>query len=256
MRSSRWCLLMTTLIGRWRLYFRCLRLFCFFLSYHLLLCRHSLIIQLVVVERLSGHPDNFSVSTFETKNPWKKLRAHKRDHNNYTNADKYIRMYAHKTHENRRDVSPLVALSFPSCTLMLSLWLFRSLSPFSTFAADIYDKVQEELEAVGFDTECLGGGRILHDPSKRSIQVYGYSQVCYQLTFIIFNDPHVPRLELESLTNRLLYNPPTLVKQIIPLLGKERRIRRRFIFFSASVSFALNSFHLPLTSSTVSLITG
>ncbi|XP_046652644.1 14 kDa phosphohistidine phosphatase-like isoform X2 [Daphnia pulicaria] len=46
----------------------------------------------------------------------------------------------------------------------------------ASFHADIYDKVQEELEAVGFDTECLGGGRILHDPSKRSIQVYGYSQ--------------------------------------------------------------------------------
>ncbi|KAK4022697.1 hypothetical protein OUZ56_008149 [Daphnia magna] len=42
--------------------------------------------------------------------------------------------------------------------------------------ADIYDKVQEELEAVGFDTECLGGGRIMHDSDKRSIQVYGYSQ--------------------------------------------------------------------------------
>jgi hypothetical protein len=93
---------------------------------------------------------------------------------------------------------------------------------FSTFAADIYDKVQEELEAVGFDTECLGGGRILHDPSKRSIQVYGYSQVCYQLAFIIFNDPNVPRLELESLASWLLYNPPIVVKQITSLLGRKK----------------------------------
>nr|CAH0105407.1 unnamed protein product [Daphnia galeata] len=46
----------------------------------------------------------------------------------------------------------------------------------AAFHADIYDKCQEELEAAGFDTECLGGGRILHDPSKRSITVYGYSQ--------------------------------------------------------------------------------
>ena len=43
--------------------------------------------------------------------------------------------------------------------------------------ADIYDKVQEELEAAGFDTECLGGGRISHDAEKRTIQVFGYSQV-------------------------------------------------------------------------------
>jgi hypothetical protein len=82
--------------------------------------------------------------------------------------------------------------------------------------------VQEELEAVGFDTECLGGGRILHDPSKRSIQVYGYSQVCYQLAFIIFNDPNVPRLELESLASWLLYNPPIVVKQITSLLGRKK----------------------------------
>lgn len=133
------------------------------------------------------------------------------------------------------------ALSRPSCTLMLSLR--HRLTPFSTFAADIYDKVQEELEAVGFDTECLGGGRILHDPSKRSIQVYGYSQVCYQLAFIIFNDPNVPRLELESLASWLLYNPPIVVKQITSLLGKRNEEYEagpgrtgRFIFYSASVS--------------------
>lgn len=123
------------------------------------------------------------------------------------------------------------------------LSLRHRLTPFSTFAADIYDKVQEELEAVGFDTECLGGGRILHDPSKRSIQVYGYSQVCYQLAFIIFNDPNVPRLELESLASWLLYNPPIVVKQITSLLGKRNEEYEagpgrtgRFIFYSASVS--------------------
>lgn len=42
---------------------------------------------------------------------------------------------------------------------------------------DIYDKVQAELEASGFDTECLGGGRIFHDPIKGNVMVYGYSQV-------------------------------------------------------------------------------
>lgn len=48
---------------------------------------------------------------------------------------------------------------------------------FSLHAADIYDKVQEELAKNGLDTECLGGGRILHEPDKGSISVFGYSQV-------------------------------------------------------------------------------
>ena len=43
--------------------------------------------------------------------------------------------------------------------------------------ADIYDKVQEELSIAGMETECLGGGRILHDTSKKTIHVFGYSQV-------------------------------------------------------------------------------
>jgi len=42
--------------------------------------------------------------------------------------------------------------------------------------ADIYEKVQGELEAAGMETECLGGGRILHDKAQRTIQVFGYSQ--------------------------------------------------------------------------------
>lgn len=45
--------------------------------------------------------------------------------------------------------------------------------------------MQEELEAVGFDTECLGGGRIFHDVEKRSIQVFGYSQVSYLSLFVV-----------------------------------------------------------------------
>merc|ERR1711911_9839 len=45
----------------------------------------------------------------------------------------------------------------------------------ASFHADIYDKIQEELDALGLDTECVGGGRILHDSEKKSIYVYGYS---------------------------------------------------------------------------------
>ena len=45
-------------------------------------------------------------------------------------------------------------------------------------AADIYDKVSEELEKGGhLDCECIGGGRIKHDAQAKKIHVYGYSMV-------------------------------------------------------------------------------
>ncbi|XP_068191072.1 14 kDa phosphohistidine phosphatase [Antennarius striatus] len=44
------------------------------------------------------------------------------------------------------------------------------------FHADIYEKVSEELERGGIlDCECVGGGRIKHDPQVKKIHVYGYS---------------------------------------------------------------------------------
>uniref|UniRef100_A0AAQ4RV95 14 kDa phosphohistidine phosphatase n=1 Tax=Gasterosteus aculeatus aculeatus TaxID=481459 RepID=A0AAQ4RV95_GASAC len=44
------------------------------------------------------------------------------------------------------------------------------------YHADIYDKVSEELEKGGhLDCECIGGGRINHDPQAKKIHVYGYS---------------------------------------------------------------------------------
>ncbi|KAF6715715.1 14 kDa phosphohistidine phosphatase [Oryzias melastigma] len=47
----------------------------------------------------------------------------------------------------------------------------------ASYHADIYDKVSEELEKGGvLDCECLGGGRIKHDPEAKKIHVYGYSQ--------------------------------------------------------------------------------
>lgn len=45
-------------------------------------------------------------------------------------------------------------------------------------AADIYEKVAEELEMDGhLDCECIGGGRIRHDAQDKKIHVYGYSMV-------------------------------------------------------------------------------
>lgn len=49
---------------------------------------------------------------------------------------------------------------------------------FCCVLADIYDKVSEELEKDDhLDCECIGGGRIKHDPQDKKIHVYGYSMV-------------------------------------------------------------------------------
>lgn len=49
---------------------------------------------------------------------------------------------------------------------------------FDIFTADIYEEVSSSLQPLGLDTECLGGGRIAHNPkAKPQIKVYGYSQV-------------------------------------------------------------------------------
>ena len=43
------------------------------------------------------------------------------------------------------------------------------------YHADIYDPEEELLRAKGLDCQCLGGGRILHEPDKNFLKVYGYS---------------------------------------------------------------------------------
>ena len=45
-------------------------------------------------------------------------------------------------------------------------------------AADVYDDLVSRVSPLGLETECVGGGRILHKPGDKSIEVYGYSQVC------------------------------------------------------------------------------
>lgn len=55
------------------------------------------------------------------------------------------------------------------CFCPIKLFLFH--------LADVYDNTWQRLEPLGIDTECLGGGRILHEPDKKHIRVYGYSQV-------------------------------------------------------------------------------
>ena len=45
------------------------------------------------------------------------------------------------------------------------------------YHADIYEEVEEEQVRTikGLDCQCLGGGRIIHEPGKKYLKVYGYS---------------------------------------------------------------------------------
>ena len=45
------------------------------------------------------------------------------------------------------------------------------------FSADIYEKEQPKIEALGLKTDCVGGGRIEHNRLEKKILVYGYSMV-------------------------------------------------------------------------------
>ena len=63
---------------------------------------------------------------------------------------------------------------------------------FST--ADIYEDLYERVKKKGLDTECMGGGRILHEAEKKTITVYGYSQVWR--SFIMLYSPSCCAMEV------------------------------------------------------------
>jgi len=43
--------------------------------------------------------------------------------------------------------------------------------------AGIYDELDAHLESLGLTCECLGGGKIEHNPHEKSIIIFGTSQV-------------------------------------------------------------------------------
>lgn len=43
------------------------------------------------------------------------------------------------------------------------------------YHADVYERYSPSIEALGFDTRPLGGGRIAHNPQLKTLKVYGYS---------------------------------------------------------------------------------
>lgn len=47
----------------------------------------------------------------------------------------------------------------------------------ATYHADIYEREMSKIESnTELETECLGGGRIIHNPDCGEIKVFGYSQ--------------------------------------------------------------------------------
>jgi hypothetical protein len=42
---------------------------------------------------------------------------------------------------------------------------------------EILDEIENQLKGKNIECDCLGGGRILHEPESKHILVYGYSQV-------------------------------------------------------------------------------
>ncbi|KAG7240804.1 hypothetical protein INR49_023378 [Caranx melampygus] len=72
-------------------------------------------------------------------------------------------------HEKYSSAGLVTFLIFPSVP-------FVQVKRSAELRADIYEKVSEELEKGGhLDCECIGGGRIKHDPQAKKIHVYGYS---------------------------------------------------------------------------------
>ena len=64
-----------------------------------------------------------------------------------------------------------------------------------SITGDILDKVEETL-GDSFIYKCTGGGRILVDAEKKTIEVFGYSQVAYSMPDL--QCPHVHFAGLRS----------------------------------------------------------
>ncbi|GFX52415.1 14 kDa phosphohistidine phosphatase [Trichonephila clavipes] len=69
----------------------------------------------------------------------------------------------------------LVKVYDPDNEDTISKFIVRGLSS-AEYHGDIYEVTTPDIEKLGFECECVGGGRIKHDPDAKTIHVYGYSQ--------------------------------------------------------------------------------
>ncbi|KAK7896128.1 hypothetical protein WMY93_021453 [Mugilogobius chulae] len=93
------------------------------------------------------------------------------------------------------------------------------------YHADIYEKVSEELEKDNvLDCECIGGGRIRHEPDAKKIHVYGYSM-------------GYGRANHAVATEKLKERYPNYERQILILHG-EAELKMRIFFILLSTLWA------------------
>ncbi|KAG7176652.1 14 kDa phosphohistidine phosphatase-like [Homarus americanus] len=73
---------------------------------------------------------------------------------------KYVLMKVYHSPEGGSEISKFITRGYTS----------------AGFHSDVYEQVTPDIEKQGMDCECVGGGRIRHEPDKKTILVYGYSQ--------------------------------------------------------------------------------
>lgn len=54
----------------------------------------------------------------------------------------------------------------------------------SSCADHIFEKVNPEMEKLGYECKCLGGGKIDHNSKDKKIRVFGLSTVSASLVFL------------------------------------------------------------------------
>lgn len=54
----------------------------------------------------------------------------------------------------------------------------------SSCADHIFEKVNPEMEKLGYECKCLGGGKIDHNSEDKKIRVFGLSTVSASLVFL------------------------------------------------------------------------
>ena len=55
---------------------------------------------------------------------------------------------------------------------------------FFAYSAGIYDVLDAQLETLGLSSECIGGGKIEHNPAEKTVIVFGASQVRFYSMYL------------------------------------------------------------------------
>jgi len=103
-------------------------------------------------------PDN-EKSPSEILNNWESVGLSEEGTFKYVLIEAYATEKAEGDSEEEKEISKLLVRGYS--------W--------GEYHADIYDSEEEKLRKKGLDAQCLGGGRIIHNPNEKYLKVYGYS---------------------------------------------------------------------------------